>query len=139
MTRSAKLFLGSALALVLTPGLALAAETYELKTADVKAVVGAKGKTSVIIAAKPGWKVNEEAPVSLKLKADDGVTVEKDKLTRKDLAEKTHDKARFDVAFTASAPGKKTIAAEANFVMCQATTCVPVKEKVVLAIDVAAK
>lgn len=129
---------GAALALVLVTGSrAQAEDIYEVKKADAKAAVGVKATTSVIIAAKSGWHVNAEAPVSLKLLPDPGIAVAKPKLTRADLAQSTEDLARFDVAFTASEPGKKVINAEASFVMCQATTCKPVREKLALAIDVA--
>lgn len=116
---------------------ARAEDIYEIKKADVKATVGAKGTTSLTIAAKSGWHVNEEAPLSLKLLPEAGISVDKAKLSRSDLAQSTKDLARFDVAFTASEPGKKTINAEASFVMCQASTCKPVKEKLAFAVDVA--
>ncbi len=111
--------------------------TYELRKDQARATVGIKGKTSVTIAAKPGWHVNEEAPLTMKLTPDPGIAVDKPRLTRADLAEQTKEKARFEVAFTPSEPGVKTINAEASFVMCQATTCMPVKEKIALAVNVA--
>jgi hypothetical protein len=117
--------------------LARAEDIYELKKGEVKATVGAKGTTSLTIAAKSGWHVNEEAPMSLKLLPDPGITLDKPRLSRADLAQNTKELARFDVAFTATEPGKKTINCEASFVMCQASTCKPVKEKVALALDVA--
>lgn len=130
--------LGFFLLLGAAAGTAFADETYELTVSEPKAAVGTKGIATVTIAAKKGWKVNAEAPVTLKLTPAPGVTVEKPRLTRKDLAENTLDRARFDVAFTATEPGKKTIAADCSFVMCQETTCKPIKESVVLAMDVAA-
>jgi hypothetical protein len=111
--------------------------TYEVKTGAAKGAVGAKGKTSVTIAARPGWHVNEEAPLTLKLAPEAGIAVDKPKLTRADLAETNKEMARFEVGFTPSEPGLKTINGEASFVMCQATTCKPVKEKVSLAVNVA--
>jgi hypothetical protein len=116
---------------------ARADETYELKKGDVKATVGTKATASLTIAAKSGWHVNEEAPLSLKLQPDPGITLEKPKLTRADLAQQTKELARFDVAFTATEPGKKTINGEASFVMCQASTCKPIREKVAFAVEVA--
>jgi len=101
-------------------------------------MVGVKGKTSVTITAKPGWHVNDQAPVTMKLTPDPGIAVDKPKLTRADLAQQTPELARFDVAFTPSEAGRKTINCEASFVMCQATTCMPVKEHIALAVDVAA-
>jgi DsbC/DsbD-like thiol-disulfide interchange protein len=123
---------------VLLAGAARADEsTYELKTAEARGTVGMKGTTSVTIAARPGWHVNEEAPLVMKLTPDPGITVDKPRLTRGDLAQQSKEMARFEVAFTPSEPGKKTINAEASFVMCQASTCKPVREKLALAIDVA--
>jgi hypothetical protein len=125
-------------ATIATVGAARADEaTYELKTSQAKGAVGTKGKTSVTIAARPGWHVNEEAPLTLKLAPEAGIAVDKAKLTRADLAENNKELARFDVGFTPSEAGRKTINGEASFVMCQATTCKPVKEKVTLAVDVA--
>lgn len=118
---------------------ATAAESlYDVKKADTKATVGVKAITSVTIQGKNGWHVNEEAPVNVKLTPDPGVAVEKTRLTKNDLKERTNDRASFDVAFTASQPGRRTINGEASFVMCQATACKPVKEKFALALDVAA-
>jgi hypothetical protein len=136
---SLRLF-GAAVALVLTFGAAPRAradETFEIKKADAKGTVGMKGKTSLTIAAKPGWHVNEEAPVTIKLAPDAGLAVDKPKLTRADLAQRTKELARFDVGFTPSEAGRKTINCEASFVMCQETTCKTIKEKVALAVDVA--
>jgi len=125
-------------ALLGTATQARAEETiYELKKSDVKATVGARGTTSLTIAARSGWHVNDAGPLSLKLLPGPGISVDKPRLDRPDLAQSTKDLARFDVAFTASEPGKKTINAEAVFVMCQASTCKPVKEKVAFAVDVA--
>jgi hypothetical protein len=105
--------------LVILAGAAIAgAETHEVKKADARATVGVKGKASVTITGKNGWKVNEEAPLTLKLAPDSGVTVDKPKLTRADAAQRTKEMARFDVGFTATEPGKKAINCEASFVMC---------------------
>jgi hypothetical protein len=113
-----------------------AGTNYDVKQDVTTGTVGVKGKTNVTIAARPGWHVNEEAPLTMRLMPDPGITVDKAKLTRADLAQQSKDKARFEVAFVASEPGRKTINAEASFVMCQATTCMPVKEKIALAVDV---
>jgi hypothetical protein len=108
------------------------------RAGEAKATAGAKGKASVVLMSKNGWHVNEQAPVKLKLKPGAGVAIDKPALNRKDLAASTKDSARFDVAFTAAEPGKKTIDAEASFVICQDTACKPItNHKVVIALDVA--
>jgi hypothetical protein len=128
---------GAFLALALGTATQVHAEDiYELRTGGGKATVGARSTTTLTIAARSGWHVNEEAPMSLKLLPDPGITVEKQRLVTSDVVQRTKEMARFDIAFTASEPGRKTINAEASFVMCQATTCKPVKEKVALAVDV---
>lgn len=115
-----------------------AGELHDVKADESKAVVGAKGKAGLTLLAKGGWHVNETAPITVKLLPGPGVTLDKNRLTRADLVEKTQDRARFDVAFTATEPGKKTIDVEASFVICQESACKPVKEKAVLAVDASA-
>jgi DsbC/DsbD-like thiol-disulfide interchange protein len=115
-----------------------AADTsYEVSKTDASLTAGGKGKASVTISAKKGWHLNAEAPLTLKLLPAPGVEVEKAKLGRADLALSNETSARFDVGMTAAEPGKKSIEAEAGFVLCQEDSCRPVKEKVTLAVDVA--
>ena len=127
-----------ALALLAAPA-ARAGKEYEVKTdAEVKAAPGAPAKTSVTLVAQDGWHMNEEAPITLTLTPDAGVSVAKPKLGREDLVAKSKESAKFDVAFTAAEAGKKTVAGEARFVVCKETACKPVKEKLAWTIDVAA-
>jgi hypothetical protein len=122
---------------LLSQGAARAEEKlYEIENPAAKVALGAKGTTSVTIAAKNGWHVNAEAPITLSLTPPAGITLPKAKLARADLAASTQESARFDVAFEAAEPGAKVIAAEARFVICQETACKPVKETLSLAIDV---
>jgi uncharacterized membrane protein len=111
---------------------------YDIKQTELKAAVGAKATTSVTIATKNGWHVNAEAPITLSLTAPAGITLQKAKLVRADLAQSTQESARFDVAFEAAEAGAKVISAEARFVICQETACKPIKETLSLTIDVAA-
>ena len=118
------------------------APTHELRKTEPKVAVGGQGSASLTIAAKNGWHVNAEAPITVSLSTTDvGLTVAKAKLSRADLVENTKDAARFDIAFATSADapaGKKTINAEAKFVMCQESACKPVKETLALNVDVTA-
>lgn len=117
---------------------AFAGELHDVTTTPAKAAAGAPAKASVKLSAKNGWKLNADAPITLKLTPPAGVTLEKPKLGRKDLAASDSHEARFDVAFTATEPGAKNIEAECSFVICQESACKPVKEKVTLALDVTA-
>ena len=111
---------------------------HEVTTTPAKAAAGAPAKGRVTLSAKNGWKMNDEAPVTLKITPAPGIALDKPKLGRKDLAESHKDHAAFDVGFTASEPGKKAIDCEASFVICQESACKQVREKVVLNVDVAA-
>ena len=93
---------------------------------------------SVTVQGKNGWHVNGEAPISISLKAEPGVELPRSKMTRADLAQSSPQSARFEIPYSASAAGKKTITAEARFVMCQEQACKPARETVALEIDVAA-
>ena len=136
--RAPWLTLALALAVPSVGGVARAGELHDVSTTPAKAAVGTPGKARVVLSAKNGWKMNDQAPVTLKITPPPGVAVEKPKLGRKDLAESGKEKAAFDVAFTAAEPGHQAIDAEASFVICQASACKQVKEKVTMNVDVAA-
>jgi hypothetical protein len=122
--------------LVLAGSAARAADnTYEVKPSPVKATLGEKATASVNVATKTGWHLNAEAPLTLKLTPGQGITVEKPRLQRADLATSTDTAARFDVALVASKEGHGELQAEAGFVICQETLCRPIKEKVVISVD----
>jgi len=112
--------------------------TYEIKKTVTPATAGVASKVSVTLVGKNGWHVNDEAPITAAVKADAGVTLTKDKLTRADLAESTKQSARFDIPFSAAEPGKKTITAQTRFVMCQEQACQPASETVAFEVDVQA-
>jgi Disulphide bond corrector protein DsbC len=135
-----RLFLTLALALapaLATAGAARAADSlYEITKVEPKVAVGGTGTASLTIKVKGGWHVNDEAPISVALTPPTGVTVGKQKLTRGDLAASSKESARFDIPVTATEAGKKTIGAEAHFVLCQEQACKPVKETLTLAIEV---
>jgi hypothetical protein len=109
---------------------------YEIKKTEPKVAVGGTGTASLTITTKGGWHVNAEAPISVALTPPAGVSVTKPKLTRADLAASSETSARFDIALSALEAGKKTISAEARFVLCQEQACKPVKETVALLVEV---
>ena len=123
---------------MLAAGISTAGDAlYEIKKTEPKVAVGGTGTASLTITAKGGWHVNAEAPITIALTPPAGVTLPKAKLTRADLAHSTPEAARFDIPVSATEAGKKTINAEARFVLCQEQACKPVKETLALAVDVA--
>jgi hypothetical protein len=141
-TLKAMLRTAAVLASLATPLFAVGSATaasdalYEIKKTEPKVAVGATATASLTITPKAGWHMNGEAPITVALTAPAGVTLQKAKLTRADLAQSTKDAARFDIPVSASEPGKKTINAEARFVLCQEQACKPVKETLALALEI---
>ncbi|HEY8926934.1 MAG TPA: hypothetical protein VIU64_21270 [Polyangia bacterium] len=130
-------FVPSFAASALAGGVAHAEEaTYEIRKAAAPAVVGKPATVSVTVVGKNGWHVNEEAPITATVKADPGVTLPKPKLVRADLAESKKESARFDIPFSATEAGAKTITAQTRFVMCQEQACKPASETVAFNVDV---
>jgi hypothetical protein len=109
---------------------------YEIKKTEPKVAVGATATASLTITTKAGWHVNAEAPITVALTPPAGVTLTKAKLTRADLAQSSQESARFDIPVSATEAGKKTINAEARFVICQEQACKPVKETLALALEI---
>ena len=124
--------------IAMTAGTARADALYEVSKTEPKLAVGGTGTATLTLKAKGGWHLNAEAPITVALTAPAGVTVPKPKLSRADLATSSADSARFDIKLSATEAGKKSIAAEARFVICQESACKPVKETLSLAVDVTA-
>ena len=137
MPRFTLLTVLASVSLSLGAGAAPAADAlYEIKKTEPKVTVGGTGTASLTITAKAGWHVNAEAPITVALTPPAGVTLQKAKLTRADLAQSSQESARFDIPISATEVGKKTINAEARFVLCQEQACKPVKETLALALDI---
>ena len=117
-------------------GSARAEALYEVTKTEPKLAVGATATATLTMKAKGGWHLNAEAPITVALTAPSGVSVPKPKLSRADLAASSAESARFDIKVSASEAGKKSIAAEARFVICQEAACKPIKETLSLALDV---
>jgi DsbC/DsbD-like thiol-disulfide interchange protein len=134
---SLSLFAG--LALPIAPAHA-DAPTHEIRKSEPKVAAGGQASAGLTIAAKNGWHVNPEAPITVSLTSGDpALTLGKSKLGRADLAESTQETARFAIPVTCApgtAAGTRTINAEARFVMCQETACKPIKETLSLNVEV---
>ena len=111
--------------------------SYVLKVEAPPAKKGQKAVAKVKITPAAGYHMNKEYPTSLVLSAvPAGVLVDKMKMTMKDAAKWEEAEGEFDVAYTASEPGKKTVTGEIKFAVCSANTCDPKKSNVSFEIDV---
>src|SRR5438105_2144330 len=84
--------LALALALIALPTARARADaaTHEIRKTEPRVAAGGQASAGLTIAAKNGWHVNAEAPISVSLTTGDAaLTVAKPKLTRADLAEST--------------------------------------------------
>ena len=111
--------------------------SYVLKVEAPPAKKGQKADAKVKITPAAGYHMNKEYPTSLVLSSvPAGVLVDKMKQTAKDAAKWEEAEGEFDVAYTASEPGKKTVTGEIKFAVCSANTCDPKKSNVSFEIDV---
>lgn len=111
--------------------------SYVLKVEAPPAKKGQKSVAKVKITPAAGYHMNKEYPTSLVLSTvPAGVSVDKMKQTMKDAAKWEESEGEFDVAYTASEPGKKTVSGEIRFAVCSANTCDPKKSNVSFEIDV---
>jgi hypothetical protein len=117
-------------------GMARAESTHAVEAPKVALKAGKTGSATVTVLGRNGWHVNEEAPITLTLKAPAGVAIAKANLSRPDLGESKPERARFDVSVTSEKAGTHQVPAEARFVMCQESACKPVKENVMLVLEV---
>jgi len=142
MNRTAKSCILATLSLAVAfggSGAARAETTHAVEAPKTVLVPGKAGAAKVSVVGRNGWHVNEEAPITLRLKTPAGVAIAKADLSRTDLAESKPELARFEVQVTAAKAGTVQIPAEARFVMCQESACKPVKENVTLVLLVEAE
>ena len=103
--------------------------------ASERVTKGEKGRVTVRIQPKAGAHVSAEAPASLTLVANQGLTVAREKSGKADL-KFTGDIASFEVPFTASASGKATIDASLRFYICTEQACTQQDRKASLTVAV---
>jgi len=131
------LFFAAAPVLAQQQGERAAMASYVLKVEAPPAKKGQKAVAKVKITPAAGYHMNKEYPTSLVLSSvPAGVLVDKMKQTAKDAAKWEEAEGEFDVAYTASEAGKKTVSGEIKFAVCSANTCDPKKSNVSFQIDV---
>ncbi|MCK6587494.1 MAG: hypothetical protein HUU21_07400 [Polyangiaceae bacterium] len=120
-----KKILAGLLVTVAMMGTAVAGSTYKFSVSAPEAKVSAKSSAKISVLPTDGFKINLEYPTKVTLNAPAGVSLEKTKLTAKDAAQLDKSGVVFDVAYTATERGKKTITGEMKFATCTETSCDP--------------
>lgn len=130
-----KKILAGLLVTVAMIGTAAAASNYKLAVSAKPARVSTQSTASISVEPTDGFKMNLEYPTKVTLKAPEGVTLEKDRLTAKDAAKLDKTGAVFNIGFTASERGKKTVTGEIKFAVCTEDECVPKSEAISFVVD----
>ena len=128
--------LALALGLCAAPGLAHADDPFKVVVSAPTAKVGEAAVAKVTITPAAGYHMNKDFPTSLKLTPTKGVEVPA-KLAKSDGSVKVEEAAAtFDVKYTASEKGPRTVVGQLSFAVCTATNCDPRKAPVTLNLDV---
>jgi hypothetical protein len=98
--------------------------------------VGEKGKLSFAITARAPWHVDPRAPLSIKVEAPAGLSFARAQLARKDALDPKAEVPRFEMPFTAAAPGRQEAKAQVRFFLCKDTICAQQTRSVALAVTV---
>ena len=112
-------------------------DTYVVHASIPESVTtGAAGVVTIHLLPKTGWKINQEFPTKLKVKAPEGVAVEKDTLAVGDAGTFSEKTAVFDLKFSGSSAGSKEFSAEFRFAVCTDATCDPKKADLAWKLDI---
>lgn len=133
-----KKMFASFVAILALSSVAFAGDNYKLDVkAPASAKKGEKATTKVHFEGTNKFHLNQEYPTKLTIEAPAGVKVDKDKQLKADAVKFAEGGADFDIAFTASEPGKKSFKGELKFAIClEKEACKPVSEKVAFDVDV---
>jgi hypothetical protein len=82
------------------------------------------------------FHINQEYPIEISLTGDTETVFPKVSLARADAAHFDEKSARFDVPFTAKAPGDHKLLANVKFAVCTPENCVPDERDLALAVAV---
>jgi len=93
------------------------------------ATAGQATEVLVVLTPRMGFKVNQEFPISLRVKAPEDVDVPDASLDKSD-ATVSSTRAEFRVAMTPRATGDKNLTFSLRFAVCTEKTCEPRKETV---------
>jgi hypothetical protein len=115
---------------------ARADSSYVLNVEVPPAQQGRRATAKIRITPATGYHINKEYPAEIVLVPPAGVTLAKAKLAGKDAARLDEQAAEFDIGYTATQPGKKTVTGEIKFAVCSANSCDPKKIKLALDLEI---
>ena len=100
--------------------------TFELRaTLHGPYTAGQDGAFSIELTPRGGYHVNEDYPTSIRPCAPSAVTLPSAELGNSDAQERSAERARFDVHFTAAEAGEHRVSAVVDFAVCSDENCMP--------------
>lgn len=100
---------------------------WDVKASDkVELAVGASGAVLISIAVDRGLTVSRDADVILDVAPEQGVTVRKKRLGRRDAVDPEADAPRFSIPLRADAEGEHTVKLRLRFWVCGGRVCKPI-------------
>ena len=97
---------------------------------------GTQGTFEILLTPRGNYHVNQDYPMSVTLTGPDAVAFPSAELGNDDAAERTLQRARFDVPFTASAAGEQRVTVDVDFAVCTPETCMPDRRTLALLLPV---
>jgi hypothetical protein len=100
---------------------------WEVRVADrVELVTGASGTVAVSIAVDRGLTVSRDADVIVDLAPEQGVSIRKRRLGRRDAVDPEADAPRFAIPVKADADGEHAVKVRIRFWLCGGRACKPI-------------
>lgn len=100
--------------------------SFELRaSASGPYAAGEAGSFGIQLTPRGEYHVNDQFPLRVRPCAGDGVTLPSAELGNDDAAERSDERARFDVPFTAASAGEHRVSAIVDFAVCTPETCIP--------------
>jgi hypothetical protein len=142
--RALVLSLSALVALAFAPGARAAevggeaARSYRIETEGTTRQLASGGAGKLVLAIVPleGRHVHPAAPLKIAISGTPGLKLSKDVLGHKDAVDPAAEGPRFEVPFTATAPGAQEARARLDFFICSDEWCVKQSRDVTVAVDV---
>lgn len=105
------------------PGAGQDGYTLDTSGSSTSLRVGEKGRLALAIHPQAPWHVDPRAPLTIKLEAPAGLSLEKSSLARKDALDPKAEVPRFETAVTGVAAGAQQASARLKFFLCREAIC----------------
>lgn len=111
--------------------------SYELRIAPAEGYAAGKvGSFAVTLKPRGEWHLNLDFPTQVSVSGAPALTFPSANIGKQAAAEFGEHFARFDVPFTASAPGSHSVTCDVKFAVCSEANCIPEERTLAVALRV---